>query len=379
MGNFLTIVKLKNAFPEANITKDNAMNVNMPKSDVIITNPPFGSLKAHTEDGQEEYVYKCRWNNKDAKIKQIDHAIALKALDNMKDDGKAVIIVGGMMTESDDPGHHKRLFNHILYNDFNVVDKMQIGGNIYESEGTKFPVLVYFINGKRLGQHNTTINRLEEVENVNNWNGIAERLQGIRGYFYQTDGRNAESNEQRLEPSQRRFNEKTQESYEIPDGKTISGTEQRNKSDVGRNDRLDTESGNRNNKDEAVNAESKREKVLSDTRGQRNSEKSSRNADEQRNDNRTDGQWSGSVLEQTENDNVDNRTNDERTGNIGNNDISRPDESRGLNENNNTQTDKKVEYDEELQSEYKTRSRNTATNYSVVPKNIRGSIEFDDG
>jgi tRNA1(Val) A37 N6-methylase TrmN6 len=56
--------------------------------DRIITNPPFGSVK--TEQGQTRMFQRGRLTTS-----QLDHAIALSALDLMKADGRAVLILGG--------------------------------------------------------------------------------------------------------------------------------------------------------------------------------------------------------------------------------------------------------------------------------------------
>lgn len=58
--------------------------------DRIITNPPFGSLK--DEQGQIRTFRRGLLTTS-----QLDHAIALKSLDLMKPQGRAVLILGGKM------------------------------------------------------------------------------------------------------------------------------------------------------------------------------------------------------------------------------------------------------------------------------------------
>ena len=58
--------------------------------DAVVTNPPFGTLD-----------YDVKYDT--FPIKALDHLMALRALDCMKDDGRAAIIIGGH-TQWDDMG-----------------------------------------------------------------------------------------------------------------------------------------------------------------------------------------------------------------------------------------------------------------------------------
>jgi hypothetical protein len=116
--------------------------------DRIITNPPFGSLK--TEQGQTRMFRRGRLTTS-----QLDHAIALLALDLMKADGRAVLILGGKMgNESSRTERYNtqltRGFYRWLYKDagYKVTDHFSLDGSLYRKQGTTFPVDVIVIEGR---------------------------------------------------------------------------------------------------------------------------------------------------------------------------------------------------------------------------------------
>ena len=110
------------------------------KFDGVITNPPFGTLlDAVIYDGY--------------KIKTLDHLMALRALDTMKDNGKAAIIIGGH-TNWDDKGRiqagKNRLFFNYLYSHYNIDDVILIDGHkLYSRQGTAFDVRLILIDGRK--------------------------------------------------------------------------------------------------------------------------------------------------------------------------------------------------------------------------------------
>jgi predicted RNA methylase len=109
------------------------------KFDAIITNPPFGKTEA------------TRYGNSD--IKSLEQVMALRALDTMKDSGRAAIIIGGH-TEYDSEGRiqagKNRIFFVYLYRNYNVVDVINISGRyLYSRQGTSFNVRLILINGRK--------------------------------------------------------------------------------------------------------------------------------------------------------------------------------------------------------------------------------------
>ncbi|WP_146134077.1 DUF6908 domain-containing protein [Chlorogloea sp. CCALA 695] len=116
--------------------------------DRIITNPPFGSVK--DTQGQTRIFQRGRLTTS-----QLDHAIALSALDLMKADGRAVLILGGKMgNESSRTERYNtqltRGFYHWLYKDagYKVTDHFSLAGDLYRKQGTTFPIDVIVIEGR---------------------------------------------------------------------------------------------------------------------------------------------------------------------------------------------------------------------------------------
>jgi len=116
--------------------------------DRIITNPPFGSLK--DAQGQTEMFRRGRLTTS-----QLDHAIALSALEVLKADGKAVLILGGKMGDEQSRTERyntqlTRGFYRWLYNDagYKVADHFSLAGNLYRKQGTSFPIDVILIEGR---------------------------------------------------------------------------------------------------------------------------------------------------------------------------------------------------------------------------------------
>lgn len=116
--------------------------------DAVVINPPFGA----TKDSQgNTIVYEVK---PDYGTREVDHAIVFKTLEAMKDDGRAVLIVGGVMSEADEArredyrGKNKRMFYFNLYRDYNVVDHFTVDGALYAKQGASYPVDVIVINGR---------------------------------------------------------------------------------------------------------------------------------------------------------------------------------------------------------------------------------------
>ncbi len=116
--------------------------------DRIITNPPFGSLK--DAEGFTQTFRRALLTTS-----QLDHAITLTALDLMKPQGKAVLILGGKMGDerSRTERYNTQLtrgFYRWLYKDagYKVADHFSLAGGLYRKQGTSFPIDVIVIEGK---------------------------------------------------------------------------------------------------------------------------------------------------------------------------------------------------------------------------------------
>lgn len=140
-----------------------------PKSvDIVIANPPFGPR------GDE------RWQIDGLDTREIDHAISLNALQAMKDDGTAVLIIGGPVAREDDArrdtyrGKGKREFFYTLYNSYNVVDHFTVAGDLYAKQGATFPVDVIVIKGR--GKSNRPLPAAQLPQLVDTWDALREKL-----------------------------------------------------------------------------------------------------------------------------------------------------------------------------------------------------------
>jgi hypothetical protein len=108
--------------------------------DAVLTNPPFGKMDL-------EVMFDT------FPIKTLEHVMALRALECMKDSGKAAIIIGGH-TSWDDKGRiqagKNRIFFNYLYSRYNVMDVINIDGSkLYSRQGTSFDVRLILIDGRK--------------------------------------------------------------------------------------------------------------------------------------------------------------------------------------------------------------------------------------
>ena len=109
--------------------------------DVVVTNPPFGSATPKEYDGY--------------KISSLEGQMAINALDSMKDDGRAAIIIGGK-TEYAKNGSlnpKDKAFLGYLYSHYNVEDVINVDGGLFAKQGTTFPTRIILINGRRLNEN----------------------------------------------------------------------------------------------------------------------------------------------------------------------------------------------------------------------------------
>lgn len=105
--------------------------------DVVVTNPPFGSTTPKEYDGY--------------KISSLEGQMAINALESMKKDGRAAIIIGGK-TEYAKNGSlnpKDKAFLGYLYSHYNVEDVINVDGSLYAKQGTSYPTRIILINGRR--------------------------------------------------------------------------------------------------------------------------------------------------------------------------------------------------------------------------------------
>jgi hypothetical protein len=122
------------------------------KVDAVIANPPFGAVRENTEQG----LQKKMWTVDGVNTGEIDHAISLQSLQAMKDNGRAVLILGtkGHDAKTDLEKRKaylakgSRPFYRHLYENYNVVDHFTVSGDLYARQGAGFPVDVIVIDGR---------------------------------------------------------------------------------------------------------------------------------------------------------------------------------------------------------------------------------------
>jgi hypothetical protein len=133
--------------------------------DGVVTNPPFGAVPAQTYGGY--------------KINKLEHVMAITALDTLKDSGRAAIIIGGH-TEWDEYKRVKnganRFFLSYLYHFYNVEDVINIRGDMYAKQGTRVPIRLILINGRKATPAGTAPNKTAHDSTVQNWDELYARV-----------------------------------------------------------------------------------------------------------------------------------------------------------------------------------------------------------
>jgi hypothetical protein len=159
---------------------DKGSRVEKATIDRVIANPPFGAVRENNvsqvfdmSDIQPNYL-----------THEIDHAIALRALEAMKDDGRAVLLLGGlnkMLTTREQRsdaynGKAKREFFKTLYDRYNVTDHFTVSGDLYERQGAGWPVDVIVINGR--GKSSRALPAVDVPRIFNDWSALGGLLDG---------------------------------------------------------------------------------------------------------------------------------------------------------------------------------------------------------
>lgn len=139
------------------------------KVDAMLTNPPFGSTTQKVYDD----IFK---------ISSLEGQMAINALDAMKDNGRAAIVIGGN-TEYRENGVMKpkdMQFFGYLYSHYNVVDVINMDGEMYARNGTKYPVRIILIVGRKTGAFKRVIPPVKSkarAEKVTTFDELYNRIQ----------------------------------------------------------------------------------------------------------------------------------------------------------------------------------------------------------
>ena len=112
--------------------------------DAVLANPPFGTVATKKIDGYN--------------ISKLEHFIIIDALKAMKDDGKAVFIIGGHNFQDGKMHGPQQVFLNWLDRFYDVTANVDIPGDEYARQGTSFPVRMIVVQGRRrqdLGPNHT--------------------------------------------------------------------------------------------------------------------------------------------------------------------------------------------------------------------------------
>ncbi len=148
------------------ITKEDALEFSPEEQyDAVVMNPPFGKKTpdAPAVEG---------WN-----IRKLEHRIALKALEAMKDSGTAVIITGAGL-KSGFVGAGDKAFMNYLMNNYNVALNVEVDGSLYRNQGAAFPVRVLVIHGRK---DSTGMQKLapDSVERLKTWDQVYDKMKEV--------------------------------------------------------------------------------------------------------------------------------------------------------------------------------------------------------
>ena len=167
---------LKALFPDADITNQDATefspDINV---DLVMANPPFGSIET-------KRVQTIKGEKSEIDLKKLEYYIAWKALENMRDDGKAVIILGAEK-ENQITGNHV-VFTRAMYNQYNVTGHFELDGQFYRKMGAEWPVEIFIIEGRKDYPLNRNLVGVpKSVRRI----AYAEGWEGVREYINRTD------------------------------------------------------------------------------------------------------------------------------------------------------------------------------------------------
>jgi len=149
--------------------------------DAVIANPPFGSAEAKEYDG--------------VSISGLDPQIALNALASMSDTGKAAIIVGGNLEYAANgsiKGGKKAFFSY-LYDHYNVKGIVDMSGDLYKKQGTKFPTMMILIDGRRSEEERAQTKvyppvKTAAIAKVNNFDELYDTIVSVLQSNQKTNG-----------------------------------------------------------------------------------------------------------------------------------------------------------------------------------------------
>jgi hypothetical protein len=164
------------AYTGFNVTMKNATNSPFDgwldgPVDAVLANPPFGRLR--DDNGKPTDFTFTDKQGKSRVFKEIDHVIAYQALEAMKDNGKASLILGAPKEASDYKGNNK-IFLNWLYQNYNVQHHIEADGKLYKGQGAAWPLQMITINGRALEGTGKFAPIKGQIERLTSWEAIYE-------------------------------------------------------------------------------------------------------------------------------------------------------------------------------------------------------------
>lgn len=140
------------------------------KVDVVMTNPPFGTVTEKVYDG----IFH---------ISSLEAQMAINALEKMKDDGRAAIVIGGNTSYRTNGSMNPKdaAFFGYLYSHYNVADVINISGKaLYSRNGTGYDVRMILIDGRKTGEFQRVyppVKAKARAEQVTTFDELYKRVQ----------------------------------------------------------------------------------------------------------------------------------------------------------------------------------------------------------
>ncbi len=152
-------------------------------AEVVIANPPFGKV----QDGKGGH----RWfkTGTGFNTKEIDHAIALHSLKAMLDDGRAVLILGGVKPFGNETpegrtekyrSQEMQGFYKTLYGGYKVADHFTLDGKLYDRQGAAWPIDVIVIEGRGATPDSVARPYAAAPRLLRSWDDVGNLLPGDR-------------------------------------------------------------------------------------------------------------------------------------------------------------------------------------------------------
>lgn len=140
------------------------------KVDVVMTNPPFGTVTEKVYDG----IFH---------VSSLEGQMAINALEKMKDDGRAAIVIGGNTSYRTNGSMNPKdaAFFGYLYSHYNVADVINISGKaLYSRNGTGYDVRMILIDGRKTGEFQRVfppVKAKARAEQVTTFDELYKRVQ----------------------------------------------------------------------------------------------------------------------------------------------------------------------------------------------------------